>query len=291
MMVLFTTWALPLALIVLNAAALPTTSDVLETRQNSDMASQINSYISLLEQACFQPNAKPTISQRQAPNLESAVEKRTQPKINLVISLLEQHGFQPSSNKTASKRDDIPSQATPLMKRDVPDINLVISLLQQHGFVPTQAKKTSRSVEKRQSSSDINYVINELIAAGYNPADFGPAASSMINSFLGSLPTETTATCPKDNNTLYATGGQTYEVLCGFDFSYNDLPTVHADTLAACLGACSSYVPNQNVAGGAKCLAASWGPGNPGANCYLKFNVTQANANSGIQSGRNMNAV
>ena len=255
------------------------------------MSGQINSYISLLQAAGFQPNAKPTISQRQAPDIESSVEKRAQPNLNLVIQLLEQHGFQPQSNKTASKRDDIPGQATPLTKRTIPDINLVISLLKAHGFVPTQAKTTSRSLDKRQSSSDINYVINELIAAGYNPADFGPAASSMINSFLGSLPMETTATCPKDNNTLYATGGQTYQVSCGFDFSYNDLPTVHADTLGACLGACSAYVPNPNVAGGAKCLAASWGPGNPGANCYLKFNVTQVNGNGGIQSGRNTNSV
>ncbi len=256
------------------------------------MAGQINSYISLLEQAGFKPNAKATTSKRDSLDPDSSLKKRAFRNINLVISLLEQHGFQPASSTTTHKRDDSPDLVTPLMKRDLPDINLVISLLKQRGFVPSQAKMTSRSVEKRQSSSDVNYVINQLIAAGYNPDDFGPVASSMLKTFLGSLPTETTALCPKNNNTLYATGGQTYEIFCGFDFPGNDLPAVHTETLAACLGACSAYQPNKDVAGGAKCVAASWGEGNPGGNCYMKYKITEVNKNNGgLKAGRNTNTM
>ena len=261
-------------------------------RQTSDMATQITNYITLLEQAGFQPNAKPTISQCDDLNSEVSVDKRALPNLNLVISLLEKHGFEPSTNNGTHKRANGADLTTPLEKRDIPDINLVISLLKQHGFVPSQAKKTSRDLDKRQSPGDVNYVINELIAAGYNPNDFRPAASSLVNTFLGSLPTQTTAVCPRDNNTLYATGGQTYELFCGWDFPGNDLPAVHTDTLAACLTACSAYVPNQNIAGGAKCVAASWGEGNPGGNCYMKSKIDQINHNNGgIQAGRNRNTM
>ena len=264
----------------------------MEVRQTTDMASQISSYVSLLEQAGFQPNAKPMSSKRDGQDIQQSLEKRNLPNINLVISLLEKHGFQPASNKTTNKRDDSFDLTTPLAKRDLPDINLVISILKQHGFVPSQPKTTTRSVEERQAPSEVNYVINQLIAAGYNPNDFGPTASKLINSFMGSLPTETIALCPKDNNTLYATGGQTYEIFCGFDFPGNDLPAVHTETLAACLGACSAYVPNKDIAGNASCVAASWGEGNPGGNCYMKYKIGDVNNNNGgLKAGRNVNTM
>ena len=299
--------ALGLGFLSLNVAAFPTT-DVLEARDTA-MATTINSYIAAIIQAGFIPNAKPTVSKRAdesssdlAALNERATVPVTKPNVNLVVSLLEQHGFQPAStsSSTTSKSglhfrdtDSADDLSAPLSKRTLPDINLVISLLKQNGFVPT-GKKTKRSLEARQdpSSSDINTVINELIAAGYNPNDFGPKAQAILKEL--SLPTETTAQCPKDNNTLYVTGGVTYEVNCAWDYPNNDLTTTRAASLGDCLKACSTYKNSQGLA----CVAATWSGGSNivgsilggvFGNCYMKSNVTSNTHTASMSAGRNIN--
>lgn len=294
----------------------------LEMRQTLSMSDQINSYITQLEAVGFVPNAKATSRKRGSLDPDALMTKRDTPEINLVVNLLEGHGFEPATTTSVHTIRDVPISRdislskraiiavvkraitilpkraitalaqrgfTSLTKRTIPDINLVVSLLEARGFVPS-GKKTSRSVvEKRQSASDINTVINELIAYGYNPSDFGPAASRVINAFLGSLPKETTALCPKDNNTLYATGGNTYEILCNIGWGGNDLPPVPASNLAGCLASCSSYTPSPSVAGGAKCIAASWevitGETN---NCHRKYAIPVMSSDYRA-AGRNIN--
>ena len=301
------TVALSLGCLALNAAAFPTT-DVLEARDTS-MTNTINSYIAAVVQAGFIPNAKPTVGKREdegsdelAALAERATVPATTPNINLVVSLLEQHGFQPATTQSSTTaksglhfRDIENSEdpSTPLSKRTLPDINLVISLLKQHGFVPT-GTKTTRSLEARQdvSSSDINTVINELIAQGYNPNDFGPRAQAILKEL--SLPTETTAKCPQDNNTLYVTGGVTYEVNCAWDYPGSDLTTTRASSLGDCLKACSTYTSSKGLA----CVAATWAGssnivgsilGGVFGNCYMKSNVTSNTHTASMSAGRNIN--
>ena len=280
------------------------------------MASQIDSYINMIEQNGFVPNQNTTNSptnKRTIPDLNSLMGKRTPPNANLVLHLLAQHGFVPNQNKSspAVTTRAIDNLGPSLEKRTIPDINLVISRLEAHGFFPSSGNNTEPNVKKRQSASDINSVITQLEAHGYNPETWGldpndfiqgssrnlihlftPAPDSMniatTAATNSTLPTETTALCPQDNNTIYTTGSSTYEIFCGFDFPGNDLPAVHTETLALCLSACSTYAPNQNVADGAPCVAASWGEGNVGGNCYLKYNITGVNNNDGgLQAGRN----
>jgi len=245
------------------------------------------------------------------------------PDIKVVLSLLEGHGFQPVSGKTArdiSTDLESPSLAkralgfvakraimllperalgalakravSSLDKRTIPDIPLVVSLLEAQGFYPSGVKTTKRSlpesdnameIAKRQSAGDINSVINQLMVYGYNPSDFGPAASKLISTFLSQLPVSKTALCPQNNNTLYTTGGKTYELICGVGFNGNDLPPVAASSFADCLAQCSSYVdPN-----GGKCIAASW-LAIPGQriNCHRKWAISDIQYGTGYINGR-----
>ena len=293
-MIALPTLVLGLALSVVNTAGLPAESKDLETRQTTtDMTNQITSYITALVNAGFKPNGTPT-TKRDVPNAVEMEKRATTPvtpaSIKLVISLLEQHGFQPAATSIAHKRDEelTPEPLKHLMKRTLPDINLLITVLKQHGFYPTKAaSKTTRDLSKRQSSSDINTVITELMSAGYDPGAFGPAAANL---YLSTLKTETTASCPKDNATLYTTGSSTYEIFCGRDYPGNDLPFIHTTTLAACLASCASYVPSKSVANGAGCIAASWGAGTTTGNCYRKYNIGNTNYfNAPMSVGRNKN--
>lgn len=95
-------------------------------------------------------------------------------------------------------------------------------------------------------------------------------------------PTLDARTCPGVGG-VYTdpTTGLQYEVTCGADYPGDDLATPHVDDLAACAAACSSYKSNQNVLGGAGCVAASYGAGNNGGNCYLKASVTTVNYGNG----------
>ncbi|KAL9104520.1 MAG: hypothetical protein Q9163_000551 [Psora crenata] len=100
-------------------------------------------------------------------------------------------------------------------------------------------------------------------------------------------PTSSSALCPGANGQSYSTGGSIYEISCGTDYPGDDLIAVHTDSLPDCLLACSNYVPQPAVAGGQSCVAVSWGQGNPGGNCYLKYNIEVVNPfDGGIVSGR-----
>ena len=93
------------------------------------------------------------------------------------------------------------------------------------------------------------------------------------------LPVETTASCPKDNNTQYTTGGIAYEINCNWDYPNGDLKFTHSNNLADCLGQCSAY-----TGAGGPCIAASWGA----TNCFLKSKITTNNHNPLMVAGRNL---
>lgn len=255
------------------------------------------------------------------------LKRASAPDIRTVVSLLVGHGFQPVTGKTGRDLNDhldspslakralgylvqrtvmlLPERAigalakravTSLNKRTIPDIGLVVSLLEAEGFYPSGVKTTKRSlpeqddaseIAKRQSAGDINSVINQLMTYGYDPADFGPAASKLISSFLSQLPVSKTAICPQNNNTLYSVGGYTYELICGVGFNGNDLSPVPATSFAACLASCSSYVPPTNIVNAPKCVAASWliVNGEPN-NCHRKFAISDISYGTSITNGR-----
>lgn len=258
---------------------------------------------------------------------EALSKRANAPDIKTVVNLLEGHGFQPVSGKSArdlADENDPPSLAkravgffakraitmlperalnamakraiTSMNKRSIPDIGLVVSLLEAQGFYPRGVKPSKRSLAddekvadlaKRQSAGDINSVINQLMTFGYEPSDFGPAASKLISSFLSQLPVSKTALCPQNNNTLYTTGGFTYEVICGVGFQGNDLLPVPASSFAACLASCSSYVPPPNDPNGPRCVAASWLPVDDDPNfCHRKYAITDIRYGNTSTTGR-----
>ena len=95
-------------------------------------------------------------------------------------------------------------------------------------------------------------------------------------------------TCPSGNGTTYSTSlSQQYSLYCGVAFPGSDLPAVHSDSLESCILACDTYAQSQTQAGGANCVAVSWGEGNPGGNCYLKYKIGEINwGDGGMQSAR-----
>ena len=55
---------------------------------------------------------------------------------------------------------------------------------------------------------------------------------------------EAPSPCPYANQSIYTdTKGVEYQIECGIDYEYDDLPSVNVDTFAHCMLACSSYVP------------------------------------------------
>ena len=114
---------------------------------------------------------------------------------------------------------------------------------------------------------------------------YGSTITSTATSVGTTTVTSSTASaspiCPAQNGETYSdVNGVVYNVYCGVDFPYNDLPAVHTDNVYDCMAACDAYVPNQNVAKGAACIAAVYGEGNPGGNCYLKYTITTVNPNA-----------
>lgn len=158
--------------------------------QNSSMSGIIDSYIVNLQQAGFYPNANATVSKRDTLSLDTLLEKRSVPSIPLVMDLLAQHGFVPAdgTNPTKSKRD-VSDVGSALEKRTLPDISLVISRLAAHGFVPTGTGNSSNStISKRDTTSDINVVIDQLQTYGFNTKDY------MQGNFSSSLSSANTST-------------------------------------------------------------------------------------------------
>ena len=95
--------------------------------------------------------------------------------------------------------------------------------------------------------------------------------------------------CPDlDGSSYIDATGSNYHIQCSTDYSGNDLPAVHTDTFEECLKACDTYVPGSSAEAHsyASCIGVSWGAGNPGGNCYLKYNITTINRNDvGFSSG------
>lgn len=264
----------------------------LAERATTSAPPNINLVISLLEGHGFQPatGAKKARDISDEVNSPSFAKRAVALVVKSAITALPERAIAKLTTRALANLD----------KRTIPDIGLVVSCLEAQGFYPSAGAIVARSlgedrelieerspVEKRQTAGDINTVINELMTFGYNPADFGPTASKIITAFLSQLPTSKTAVCPQSNNTLYATGGQTYEIQCGYGYGGNDLPPIQTANFAACLAACSAYVPNANVANGAKCVAASWLPeGDLRTDCHLKYAVADITQGTSLTNGR-----
>ncbi|KAL6715397.1 hypothetical protein ACLMJK_006358 [Lecanora helva] len=270
---------LSLSLFSLNIFALPAdVSDVEARATTPSMADTINQYITMIQAAGFKPNGQ--VGKRNAELAErAAAPAAPPPNINMVLALLQQHGFKPATTTAAKHTRDAepePEAAPSLEERDttpMPDINLLISLLKQHGFYPT-GKKTARSLEARQDANVVNNVIDQLVANGYTPGDFGSDAASLKTL---ALPTSATAVCPQNNNTLYSTGGQQYEVTCGRDYKGTELTPSTTKTLQDCLAACAKM---------SNCVAANWAPGT--ATCWPKSSISYYLLNNGYATGRNV---
>ena len=81
--------------------------------------------------------------------------------------------------------------------------------------------------------------------------------------------------CPSYDGIAYIdVNGEAYQIECGADYSYNDLIIPHTETFQECILQCDNYKPNSTIAGGAPCVGLSWGQGNPGGNCFLKYQIT-----------------
>lgn len=255
---------------------------------NSTMSGIIDSYIESLLQAGFVPNANATTSKRDTLSLGPLIEKRTVPSVPLVIELLGLHGFVPANSTDTTSKRDVPDGESALEKRTLPDLTLVISRLAAHGFVPS-ADSSSSKVRKRDATSDINTVIGELQASGFNPSDFAPAGSSALSSIDSSssdLSATTGVTCPQDDQKTFSTGSDTYQVLCSEGYNGYDLTGVHSDTFPECLAACSAYVPSGDILSLGPCAGASWLASFADANCFFKYNATTAGADSRVISGK-----
>lgn len=307
--------AIGLSFLASNVAALPSMPAMLEERDVS-MSDTINMYISALESSGFAPNAKASKrdndNDTQPLDISSLLEARGTtplPPLPQVLNVLAGFGFKPSKRDLGDNESAAPEEgAEALAKRNaatIPDTNLVVSLLKAKGFMPTGSHTKARDVGglsselisrfaellPRQaagaSNGDVQTVVSNLVNAGYNPADFG--SSKTVMSFKQStMKLETTASCPTDNNTLYATGGQTYQIGCYVDFPEGDLPADHSVDFPACLAKCSAYP-------GGKCIAAvwqkgaNWSPTNQYGNCYMKYTAFKAAYNVAYNSGRNTN--
>lgn len=257
-----------------------------DSSTSSNSSAIIDSYIESLIQAGFKPNAAPTTSKRDTLSLGPLIERQSTPSVNLVLELLGQHGFVPAAATTSSKRD-VPDLDSALQKRTLPPISLFISRLAAHGFVPSA--DVSSSITKRDETSDINSVINQLMTQGFNPDDFMQGGTAALSSFANGsseLSATTGVECPEDDSKTFVTGSDTYEVLCSKGYNGYDLTGVHTDNFPACLAACSAYVPAGNIEGLGPCAGASWLANFADANCFFKYNATTAGADSRVISGR-----
>ncbi|KAL8735351.1 MAG: hypothetical protein Q9166_000896 [cf. Caloplaca sp. 2 TL-2023] len=105
-----------------------------------------------------------------------------------------------------------------------------------------------------------------------------PATLISSSATLSSInPTIAFQPCPSSNGQQFIDQlGTVYDISCGCDFQYGDLSGApHYDYFQDCILACDRYVPDPNVARGAPCIGVSWGFGNPGGNCYLKYTIPQ----------------
>lgn len=265
-----------------NAAAtlakrdLEETEDTLVTRGVKKLTPDVGPLMYLLDKKGFEPARKRKGYRRDFSDLEHpSLATRTMGYLaRRAITLLPERALGALTTRGLSY----------LSKREIPPIELVISCLERRGFYPSGIKVAKRSEEleadhiaalaKRQSAGEINTVINQLMVYGYNPEEFGPEASKFVSSYLSQLPVSKTAVCPAANNTIYSDAKNTYMIICAAGYGGNDLPPAPARSFQECLDKCSNYVPNGNVANGAKCVAATYFvEGDPNAYCHMKYAI------------------
>ncbi|CAD6577659.1 MAG: hypothetical protein ASARMPREDX12_008444 [Alectoria sarmentosa] len=114
----------------------------------------------------------------------------------------------------------------------------------------------------------------------------GPSSTPVITSSGTSATSAAVSTptypCPDLDGTSYTDATESsYKIQCSTNYPGNDLPAVHADTFEGCLRLCDTYVPEPSAASDASCIGVSWEPGNPGCNCYFKYQITIINTNDG----------
>ncbi|KAL8967828.1 MAG: hypothetical protein Q9197_005215 [Variospora fuerteventurae] len=105
-----------------------------------------------------------------------------------------------------------------------------------------------------------------------------PSTRTTASTSAGTPPSFSVAAqpCPgSDGQPFVNEQGTVFDITCSCTYPGNDLLTPHCDTFQQCILACDNYVPDPAIAGGRGCVAASWGYGNPGGNCYLKFEIGQ----------------
>jgi len=126
-----------------------------------------------------------------------------------------------------------------------------------------------------------------------SPSSAATGTASAPESPVSSAPQPTgsssDASCPASDGQAYSVEADTYQITCGTDYPGNDLQTPHVADLAACLKACTDYIPDPTRQANAPCIAAAFGAGNVGGNCYLKYAITEVNVgNGGFSVGRNI---
>lgn len=114
-----------------------------------------------------------------------------------------------------------------------------------------------------------------------------PAATNSRTSATPAAVSTPAYPCPDLDGTSYTDAtGSSYKIQCSTNYAGNDLPAVHADTFVGCLRVCDNYVPEPSAASKASCIGVTWGAGNPGGNCYLKYQITTINTDDGgLSSG------
>ncbi|KAA6416081.1 MAG: hypothetical protein FRX48_00800 [Lasallia pustulata] len=151
------------------------------------------------------------------------------------------------------------------------------------GATSTSSQTRSSSTTSTSSSprgSDTTPTSSSPGGSGItSTSSIGTSTTTTSTSTINSLAAE--SPCPSADGTVYSTSFNSYDIDCRVSFPGNDLIAVHYDTFIACLGACDTYLPNSTIAGGASCVAASWGQGNVGGNCYLKYAITEELFNDG----------
>ena len=180
---------------------------------------------------------------------------------------------------TDSKGSTIITTMTSLIPVTTPNYSSSVSVYtttDSHGSTVTTSSTIVVTISQPTSSGKVTVVTTT------NPQ------GSVITTSTTFGPTSTPTLCPGGTGTQYSDAdGNVYEISCGLSYPGSDLPAIHKDTLIDCILACSEYIPQPNVAKGAKCIAASWGEGNPGGNCYLKYAITEVNpTNGGFDSCR-----
>lgn len=135
--------------------------------------------------------------------------------------------------------------------------------------VNPQAPLSSSSAPSNAQSTTLS---NRPVSSSSNNANV-PSTRTTAPTSAGSVnPTAATQPCPSSNGQPFIDQqGTVFDIACQVQYPGYDLTTPHYDTFQDCILACDNYVPDPAVANGQDCVAVSWGYGNVGGNCYLKY--------------------